>query len=130
MCRRRRITAPPGSHRLIHHARMFIVVAIKTEQFPVAAISRIIVVIVVFVMYGQLAQTHSGKFAPASAAYPWKQSECLLAITFLTQFALLTRFEDNAIQPRLVGSGVFSHGASQVMVEQTIAGGARHKKCP
>jgi len=58
-----------ATHRLIQNARVFVVVAVQAEQLPVAAISRVIVVIVVFVMYRQLAQARSGKLASASPIY-------------------------------------------------------------
>ncbi len=47
---------------------MLIVVAIKAKQFPVAAIRRIVVVVVVFVMNGKFAQILAAKFAPATGA--------------------------------------------------------------
>ncbi len=51
---------------------MLVVVAIQAEQFPVAAIRRIVVVIVIFVVHRQLAQTLTGKLTAASPANPRK----------------------------------------------------------
>src|SRR5512135_3717629 len=99
MCCRRWITALPGTHCFIHNARMLVIVA---KQLPVAAIWGIVIVIVILVMHRQLAQTNTRKLASASPAYPWKQFERLLAIPLLTQFTLLSRFENDSIQSSMV----------------------------
>ena len=39
--------------RLIQVALVFVIVAVKAEQFPVATVGRVVVVIVVLVMHGQ-----------------------------------------------------------------------------
>ncbi len=62
---------------------MLIVVTIKTEQLPVAAVRRIIVVVMVFVMNGELAQLLAVEFATAMRTEPWKQFERLLPIALL-----------------------------------------------
>ena len=62
---------------------MLIVVTIKTEQLPVAAVRRIIVVVMVFVMNGELAQLLAVEFATTMRTDPWKQFERLLPITLL-----------------------------------------------
>jgi len=55
--------------------------AVQAQQFPVAAIERIVVVIVVAVMNGKLAQVGAREFAPAATADPWINLECSLSIT-------------------------------------------------
>lgn len=102
MCCRRWITALPGTHCFIHNARMLVIVAIQAKQLPVAAIWGIVIVIVILVMHRQLAQTNTRKLASASPAYPRKQFERLLAIPLLTQFTLLSRFENDSIQSSMV----------------------------
>ena len=104
------ISRPPASNRLIQLTRMFVIVTVQTEQFPVAAIRRVVVVIMVFVMYRQFAQAHSGKLAAAPRTYPWKQFKRPLAIAGLTQFTLLACFGDDAIKSCVIGSGTFRHG--------------------
>jgi flagellar biosynthesis/type III secretory pathway M-ring protein FliF/YscJ len=47
-------------------------VAIKTQQFPIAAIQWIVVVIVILVVYRQFAQARTGKLASAASADPWE----------------------------------------------------------
>ena len=49
---------------------MLIVVAIKAKQFPVAAIRRVVVVVMVFVVNGELPQVLAAKFAAAALVDP------------------------------------------------------------
>ena len=49
---------------------MFLIVAIDTEQFPVAAIIGVVVMIVVDVMNGQFGQVLAIELPGASPAYP------------------------------------------------------------
>jgi len=46
---------------------MFVVVAVQAEQFPIAAIRRVVVVVVIFVVNGQFAQVYPGKACARSA---------------------------------------------------------------
>jgi len=59
---------------------MFVVVAVQAEQFPIAAIRRVVVVVVIFVVNGQFAQVYPGKAAPAAPAYPRVELECAFAV--------------------------------------------------
>jgi hypothetical protein len=59
---------------------MLILMAVQTEQFPVAAIGRIVVVIVIFVMDRELAKLLAVKFSSATRTDPRKQFECVLSI--------------------------------------------------
>jgi len=59
---------------------MFVVVAVQTEQFPIAAIRRVVGVIVITVVYCQLAQVGAGEHSSAAAAYPWINLQRSLAI--------------------------------------------------
>ena len=52
---------------------VFVVVAVNTQQFPVAAIHWIVAVIMVTVMNSQLMQIQAGKFAAATATNMRKQ---------------------------------------------------------
>jgi hypothetical protein len=49
---------------------VFVVVAVQTEQFPVAAIRWVIVVIVIAVVNGQLTQIGAGEHSSAAATDP------------------------------------------------------------
>lgn len=58
---------------------MLIVMAVEAEEFPVTAVRRIVVVVVVFVMDRELAQFLSVEFATAAGADPGKELERLIA---------------------------------------------------
>lgn len=103
------LSGTPASCRLIQYARVLVVVAIQTEQFPIAAVRWVVIVIVVFVVYRQLAQAHARKLATASPANPWKQFERLLTIIGFTLVTLLARFSDNAIEPGMIRIRVSGH---------------------
>lgn len=62
---------------------VFIVMAIDTQQFPVTAISGIVVVIVVAMMHSQLVQVLAGKLAGAATADVWIHFQCLLTVALL-----------------------------------------------
>jgi hypothetical protein len=62
---------------------MLIVVAVETEQFPVAPVMRIVVVVVVLVMDRELVQFLAVKFASAVRTDPRKHFERLLSIGLL-----------------------------------------------
>ena len=47
---------------------MLVVMAVQAQQLPVAAIRRIIVMVVVFVMDGEFPQSLAFEFAPTSPA--------------------------------------------------------------
>ena len=71
-CRYWLIAISPTPYCLIQKAGVFVIVAVQAEQFPIASVRWIIVMIVVFVMHSQLAQPHSRKLAATSPAYPWE----------------------------------------------------------
>jgi predicted Na+-dependent transporter len=50
---------------------MFVVMAVQAQQFPVAAVGQVVVVIVVPVMNGQLTKVSVREFATAATADPW-----------------------------------------------------------
>lgn len=77
---------------------MLIVMAIQTQQFPVAAVGRVVVVIVIAVVDGQFAQIGAVEFAGAAAAYPWVDLECLLAIALVAEFGRAAGVRDDAVE--------------------------------
>ena len=60
---------------------VLVVMAVQAQQFPVAAIGRVVVVIVVPVMYGQLTKVGVCEFARAATADPRIDLERLLSVT-------------------------------------------------
>jgi hypothetical protein len=65
---------------------VLIVVAIKAEQFPVASVGRIIVVVVVPVVDRELTQFLSFEFPTAPTTYMGKVLQRLLAVALLPKF--------------------------------------------
>src|SRR6266513_5101071 len=77
---------------------VFVVVAIQTQQLPVAAIGRVVVVIVVSVVDGQFAHVGASELAGAAPADPRVDLQRLFPVA---PFALLggaTGFGNDAVQ--------------------------------
>src|SRR4051812_45496055 len=70
--------APIG--RRFQSPLVFVVMAVQAQQFPVAAIGRVVVVIVIPVMNGQLTKVHGCEFAAATTADPWVDLERKLSV--------------------------------------------------
>ena len=68
---------------LIQIPLVLIVVTVETQQFPVAAVRRIVVVVVILVMDRELTKFFACEFAPASCTDPWIHLERLLPVGFL-----------------------------------------------
>lgn len=71
---------------------MDIVVAVDAQQFPIASVGRVVVVIVVLVMDSELLEFFARKLPTADAADPWKQFEGLLSIGLFTPCLLTQGF--------------------------------------
>jgi hypothetical protein len=109
-CHRPSCARASSSDGFIRHARMFVLVAIDAKQFPVAAIERIVVVIVIFMVHCQFAQAHTGKFTTAATADVWIDFQRPVAIRCFALAAVPARFGYDAVEPRLIGDGRFGHG--------------------
>jgi len=72
---------------LIQISRVLIVVAIETQQFPVAPVWRIVIVVVVSVMDRKLTKLFAFEFTPAARTDPGKNLERLLPITLFSLLA-------------------------------------------
>ena len=68
---------------------VFVVMAIQAQQFPVTAIWRVVVMVVVFVVNRQLTQIDTGEFTRTAATNPRKQFQRAFAVTL---FALGVAF--------------------------------------
>jgi len=77
---------------------VFVVMAVEAQQFPVAAIGRIIVVIVVPVMNRQFAQIGVFEFAAAATADPGIDLERLLSITLFAHCSSPAGLSHYAVQ--------------------------------
>ena len=84
---------------------MLILMAINAEQFPIAAIRRIIIVIVIFMMDRKLSKPLALEFTPAAPADWRKKSERLFTVTLHPNFALTSNISNEllvALRPHFV----------------------------
>lgn len=101
---------------------MFVVMAIKTEQFPVAAIGRVVIVIVVAMVHGELLQILARKLTLAAPANPWIQLKRLLAIGKLALLAVTLRTRHNLVQTVVTGFGFLGHVRIYLLAEPIWVG--------
>src|SRR5208282_965920 len=79
-------------------ALVFVVVAIEAQQLPVAAIGRVVVMIVVAVMHRKLAHVGAGKLAAAATADPGVDLERLLPIPLFAFAPAAAVLGQNAVE--------------------------------
>ena len=79
-------------------ARVLVVVAIDTQQLPIAAIRRIIIMIVVAVVYRQLLQIFAVELARATTADPWIHFQRPAAVAPFALIASGTSIGNNSIK--------------------------------
>src|SRR5262249_43448073 len=89
----------------LHLPLVLIVMAIQAQQLPIATVRRIVVVVVVAVMYGQLAQVLVGELAAAAPADPGVDLERLLAVAALALRGVAAGFGEDAVQLAGVACG-------------------------
>src|SRR5215471_15498566 len=82
---------------------MLVIVAVDAKQLPVAAVGRIVVVVVIAMMNGELPDRRCVEFAAASPADPRVDLERPLAISLFALIARASRFGDDAVEPRMIG---------------------------
>jgi hypothetical protein len=82
---------------------VFVVVTVDAQQLPVAAVRRIIVVVMILVMYGQLLEIDAIKFACATPAHPRIKFERLLPVTLLALLSIAPGLGDDSIQLARIG---------------------------
>jgi hypothetical protein len=73
--------------------------AVNAEIFPVAAIGRIVVVIMIFVMYGQFMKVFLIELAPAAATDPGMDLERLSAIALLSSVSGPDCIDHSLVEP-------------------------------
>jgi len=67
----------------INRSRVLVVMAEKAQQFPVAAISGIVIVVVILMMNSKLTKSLASKFTPTLCTDPREKLESTLPIGFL-----------------------------------------------
>ena len=76
---------------------VFVVMAVQTKQFPVAAVRWVVVVIVITVVNGQLTQICACEHSSAAATDPRIDLQGSLTIALSTLIGGASRFGDDAI---------------------------------
>ena len=87
---------------LFYQTRMFVVVTVQTQQFPVTAVGRIIVVIVIAVMDGQLVQVRARELTRTAPADPRVHLERLLTVPLIALVSVTLGFRDDLVEFFLV----------------------------
>lgn len=86
-----------GTAILLHPAGMLVIVAVDAEQFPVAAVGGIVVVVVVDMVHGEFAELFSFEFTGAASAHQREQFQGLFPVSRLACLLFLAHFGDQAI---------------------------------
>src|SRR3546814_4850482 len=73
---------------VIDITRMFVVVTVHAQQFPVATVGRVEIVIVIAAVYGQLLQVGEGEHTRAATADPLIHFQSDLTIAFVALLGL------------------------------------------
>ena len=95
----------PPSRRLLGvgfshlEAGVLVVVTIDAQQLPVAAVGRIVIMVVVFVVDGQLAQLFSAKFSSAAGTDPGIHLERSFPIGLLPLLPVAPDLVNHPVQP-------------------------------
>ena len=89
---------------------MLVLVAVDAQQLPVAAIRRVVIMVVVAMMHRELLQIVAGELARATGTDPRVELQRPLAIALLALRGILSGLGDNAVQAMGVGSGYGSVG--------------------
>src|SRR5436190_20410741 len=76
---------------VVFDAGVLVLVAVDAEQLTVARVGRVVVVVTVLVVHGELAQARGGEFAGAAGADPGEELEGLLAVLGAAHRAILPR---------------------------------------
>jgi hypothetical protein len=92
---------------LIQIPGVLIVMTIETQQFPIAAVGGIIIVVVILVMDRELTKSLACKFAPASRTDPRENLERSLPIHLLPTLSVAPSLGNDLIQPVGICSRLF-----------------------
>jgi hypothetical protein len=103
-------------------ALMLVLVAVRAQEFPVAPIGRIVVVVVIAMVDFQKLQIRVGELAGATTADPGIDLERSLAIARGALFTGAPRFGDDAVEASIIWRGLaFGHGGStQVRIAASL----------
>ena len=79
--------------------------AVHAEQFPVAAVRRVIIVVAVLMVHRQLVKLLAGEFPSAPGADPRQDLERSIPVKIPPPFPQLPRLGKNLLQFAGIGSG-------------------------
>jgi hypothetical protein len=82
---------------------VLVVVALKAQQFPVAAVGRIVVMIVVAMVHRQFAHIGMAELPRAATADPGVDFQRLLAVALFTLFGGAARVGDDTVEFGRIG---------------------------
>lgn len=88
-----------GTPGIVQLAGMFVFMAVGAEEFPIAAVRRIVIVIAVLVMDFQQLQIAVRKRTCTSPAHPRKEFQCLRPITGGPFIGVAPGISNHLIQP-------------------------------
>ena len=88
---------------------VLVVVAVQAKQLPVAAVRRVVVVIVILVMDGEFPEPLPFEFAPAARANPGEQFERALAVTLHPELSLAPGFRNDRTRFFVVSRMILGH---------------------
>jgi hypothetical protein len=71
---------------------MFIIVAVNTQKFPVAAVRGIVVMVMILMVNGEFAKSFAFELAPATATNMWKHLERPFTVALHSLFLLSPDF--------------------------------------
>jgi hypothetical protein len=94
---------------LLHAAGMFVIMAVDAEQFPITAVGRIVVVIMIDVVHRELSALFALEFTPASGADRGEKFQGLFPVSRLAFLLLPTHFGDQPVA-LFIGPVVFCIG--------------------
>ena len=77
--------------------------AVDAEQFPIAAVRGIVVVVVVLMVDGQFPKPFAGKLPATARTNPWEELQCPLAIGLLKFFPSASGLGDDLFEVGAIG---------------------------
>jgi hypothetical protein len=101
---------------------VLVVVAIETEKFPVAAVRRVVFVVMVFMMDRELAELFPREFAAAPRTDRGIELECLVPIRLFPEFPVVPGLGNDPVLPVVLRSS-FIHGCERPVPSCSVNAG-------
>ena len=88
---------------------MLVVVTVEAQEFPVAAVGRVVVVVVIAMVYGKFSHCRLRELPSATPADPGVQPESLGPVTLFSFSSRPLHVRDQSIEFSFVGRARFCH---------------------